>query len=440
MNRNGEGLVGEGAHEEHEPERRSRKPSRKALQNAVETKRYEVKTLQKKLLNKIQAAEGLDDSRNVESVLRDLATTSEGLNVVVQELLSLYAQDVNHDFGDDVLLTNETLTLQRAYALMERLNNRKSDKVLEIGSGVSHCSSRKTKSAKSLSSASSASTARIKAIAEAAVAHESAEFERKIAEKELQRRKREAELERTREQERAQHEKDLAVLAANKRVAMADAKVKAIEQAMTDVEIGENRELPGVPRVNFEERILDWVHTIPSPETLLAQKGPLVPSQSEPIQHAASPQFPGTSVPNLPQPQIDYSSQHVPVIASTPIRDVTRSQLIETLTSANQQIVAGLARQNFPKCQPDIFNGDATLFHPWKAAFKTMIKDADVSPVQEINYLRSFTSGELQRLVDNFRRRQTDPVTLLQSLWKELEIRFGSAAIITNALLERMHV
>ena len=81
---------------------------------------YEVKTLQKKLLNKIQAAEGLDDSRNVESVLRDLATTSEGLNVVVQELLSLYAQDVNHDFGDDVLLTNETLTLQRAYALMER--------------------------------------------------------------------------------------------------------------------------------------------------------------------------------------------------------------------------------------------------------------------------------------------------------------------------------
>ena len=229
MNRNGEGLVGEGAHEEHEPERRSRKPSRKALQNAVETKRYEVKTLQKKLLNKIQAAEGLDDSRNVESVLRDLATTSEGLNVVVQELLSLYAQDVNHDFGDDVLLTNETLTLQRAYALMERLNNRKSDKVLEIGSGVSHCSSRKTKSAKSLSSASSASTARIKAIAEAAAARKSAEFERKIAEKELQRRKREAELERTREQERAQHEKDLAVLAANKRVAMADAKTFSTE-------------------------------------------------------------------------------------------------------------------------------------------------------------------------------------------------------------------
>ena len=219
---------------------------------------------------------------------------------------------------------------------------------------------------------------------------------------------------------------------------MADAKVKAIEQAMTDVEIGEDRKLPGVPGVNFEERILDWVHAIPSPETLLAQKGPLVPSQSEPIQNAASPQFPGTSVPNLLQPQIDDSSQHVPVIASTLIRDVTRSQLNETLTSANQQIVAGLARQNFPKCQPDIFNGDAKLFHPWKAAFKPMIKDADVSPVQEINYLRSFTSGEPQRLVDNFRRRQTDPVTLLQSLWKELEICFGSAAIITNALLERM--
>ena len=68
-----------------------------------------------------------------------------------------------------------------------------------------------------------------------------------------------------------------------------------------------------------------------------------------------------------------------------------------------------------------------------------MIKDADVSPVQEINYLRSFTSEDAQRLVDNYRKRQqNDPVTLLESLWKELERRFGSAAVITNALLERM--
>ena len=58
----------------------------------------------------------------------------------------------------------------------------------------------------------------------------------------------------------------------------------------------------------------------------------------------------------------------------------------------------------------------------------------------KINYLRSFTRGEVQRVVDNFRKRQqNDPVTLLQDLWKELETRFGSAAVITNALLERLN-
>ena len=144
---------------------------------------------------------------------------------------------------------------------MEQIKSRKSVKLLELNTAMSHCSSRNGKSVKSSSCVSSASSARIKAIAEADAARESAEFERKIAEKELQRRKREAEF----EQERAQHEKDLAVLTANKRIAMADAKVKAIEQAMTDDEIGETCESPGMPRIGFEERILDWVHTIPSP-------------------------------------------------------------------------------------------------------------------------------------------------------------------------------
>ena len=68
-----------------------------------------------------------------------------------------------------------------------------------------------------------------------------------------------------------------------------------------------------------------------------------------------------------------------------------------------------------------------------------MLMDTDVSPTQEINYLRSFTSGAPQRLVDNYRKRQMhDPVALLRDLWEELEKRFGSAAVISNSLLERL--
>lgn len=69
-----------------------------------------------------------------------------------------------------------------------------------------------------------------------------------------------------------------------------------------------------------------------------------------------------------------------------------------------------------------------------------MVSDANVSPVQEVNYLRRFTSGEVQKLVDSYRKRkQQDPSRLLSSLWAELERRFGSAAAITRVLLERMN-
>lgn len=65
-----------------------------------------------------------------------------------------------------------------------------------------------------------------------------------------------------------------------------------------------------------------------------------------------------------------------------------------------------------------------------------MINDADKSPDQELNYLRKFTSGNAQQLVDNYRKRlRNDSDSLLQSLWEELERRFGSPAVITNALM-----
>ena len=102
-------------------------------------------------------------------------------------------------------------------------------------------------------------------------------------------------------------------------------------------------------------------------------------------------------------------------------------------------MVSSLAKPSLPKCHPDTFDGDATLFHPWKKAFKTMISEAEIIPEQEINYLRQFSAGEVQRVVDNFRNYHHDPRKLLKDLWTELERRFGSPAVITNALLERLH-
>ena len=96
-------------------------------------------------------------------------------------------------------------------------------------------------------------------------------------------------------------------------------------------------------------------------------------------------------------------------------------------------------RQNLPKCHPDVFSGDFAMFHAWKKAFQAMIYDAEISPEQEINYLHKYTSGEPQKLIDNYRKRiDGNQFKVIKELWSEMERRFGNVAAITNALLQRL--
>ena len=144
-----------------------------------------------------------------------------------------------------------------------------------------------------------------------------------------------------------------------------------------------------VPGIKNEERTSQWVHSShtlnPPPADYRSRPGRTQESlntleQSKPSAVPKSQSF-TQDLPNK-KAQKDTPFNREPIITSTPLIDVTVSQLIETLTSVNQEIVAGLARQNLPKCHPDVFSGDPTIFHPWKAAFKAMIEDVIVSPVQ----------------------------------------------------------
>ena len=276
-----------------------------------------------------------------------------------------------------------------------------------------------------------------------------------MAERELERKTCDAETERIRQQERAQFEKDMAILGADKRAAIANAKLKVFEDAFLEEGLGENFELPEFkhPQIKTEESTSQWVHSSPlldlSPTRNLSRQEtapkPLVLSEgAEPL--LSPPPKPKTSektdqshvLSAHPKSDRKLNDSHVALnqqllISSTPLRDNAGSQLIDFLMVVNQQIIAGLARQNLPKCQPDEFSGDPTLFHPWKAAFKAMLIDTDVSPIQEINYLRSLTSGTPQRLVDNYRKRhKRDPVALLKDMWEELERRLGALPLLAT--------
>ena len=127
-----------------------------------------------------------------------------------------------------------------------------------------------------------------------------------------------------------------------------------------------------------------------------------------------------------------------PALHSTP-KETFSSVPLETFAASNQRLVASLAKQSLPKCHPELFDGDVTMFHSWKRSFKAMVRDADVAADLEINYLRSYTNGEPQQLVDNYRKRQcNNPASTLAELWTELERRFDNTAVLTQALLEQL--
>ena len=81
---------------------------------------------------------------------------------------------------------------------------------------------------------SSSSIARRRALVEVAAARQQAEFDRIIADKENERVRLEAEEELRRKCARAQHGRDMAVLASQKATAVADARLEAIEQSIVE--------------------------------------------------------------------------------------------------------------------------------------------------------------------------------------------------------------
>ncbi|KAK3727498.1 hypothetical protein QZH41_018364 [Actinostola sp. cb2023] len=404
----------------------------KALQNAIEQKRRDLNIIQKKLRLVIANAEKPMLGSDGDKVLSELEPTASEFKSTLQHLTNLCAQDKSNEY-DEEAFKNENQILNYAYVIINRIKSKQTDK-------SSDKSSRRSNKTLSVASTNSSARLRAEAAGEAAAARKNAEYERLIAEKELQRKQREADDQNRRERERAIYEKDMALLTADRNAATANAKLEAIEQAIDARGSEISNDLDDLSPA-LDNRTEDWVlgnqqhNSYVAPEESIPRGGP----PPRPIGAFSTK----SATPSPPFGNANYVPERTfgrPFLASTPVRDITGSQLLEALTTTNRQIVAGLARQNLPKCDPDTFDGDATLFHPWKKAFKAMLSETEISPDQEVNYLRKFTSGEVQRVVDNFRKRQQrDPVKLLRNLWSELERRFGSPAVITNALLERLH-
>lgn len=128
----------------------------------------------------------------------------------------------------------------------------------------------RTRSTLSSRASTSSSAARRKALAEAAAARQEAEYDRLLAEKERERIEMEAEEERKRQSQRARFECHKAVLTANKKLAIAEAKLKAIEQSIEEEdEKATMVTIPGLDNsIDTQEITRAWINTQGTMETL----------------------------------------------------------------------------------------------------------------------------------------------------------------------------
>lgn len=302
----------------------------------------------------MQSVEENSDGSDIKTIVSDLTAAAEEFGSLLQSLLSLYEQDLHNEFIEGAQLKEENEFLQRALLLIDSLKNRiarQSNELLETRSVYSRHSSRRS----SVSRASS-SVARLQALADARATSQEAQYTRLIAEKELERRTRDAEAERIRQQEKARYQSELKILGADKKAAVANAKLKVFEEALLEEELGRDSELPPLefPRVKNEERTSQWVHFSPTPNSPptdcrsragCTQESLSALGQSKPLSPSVEPKRQSSGQdPPCERAKQDTPYNRQPIIASTPLIDATGSQLIETLTSVNQQIVAGLAR------------------------------------------------------------------------------------------------
>ena len=445
-------------------DKRQRAMSQKAVQNAIQatsadldTKEQVLKSTINKTCNALEKGTCLD----VNAMTEPLQLAYMKYQETLEELEGLYGQDKWGDSSNSSqqIMESGKFLLRCALDILDRIKKQKEeiaeDTLSRRSKRTSYASSRTTSQPRS--QASSASSARRKALAEAAAAKEKAEFDRKIAEMENERIRLEAEEDLQRKCARAQYERDMAFLAAERATAVADAKLKAIEQSIADEQmsvileehdsedsrsrtqnwVNDQTDIPpNGDNVGDETHPADTI--VPKHQGATGEKDIQVLPAAAPSNEQTTgepPSIPSTNQP--PPPPRGFAGN--PPIFKPPAEGPTTSRKVEVLDTTNEKLVTSLVRQNLPKCHPDIFEGDPTLFHPWKNAFEAMIQDARLTPAQEMSYLRNYTAGKVQILVDNYRKRQqNNPSQTLQELWAELQRRFGNVAVITNSLLEKL--
>ena len=113
----------------------------------------------------------------------------------------------------------------------------------------------------------------------------------------------------------------------------------------------------------------------------------------------------------------------------------TPSQTVQFSNPADRMecFIQFMARRELIANKIEKFDDRPENFNTWKAAFKNMTNDVNITASEE------YTTGESKRLVQRLRNAYVgNPTAGVQESWKKLGERFGSTAVITNVHLNKL--
>ena len=98
-----------------------------------------------------------------------------------------------------------------------------------------------------------------------------------------------------------------------------------------------------------------------------------------------------------------------------------------------------LSRRELIANKIEKFDSSPENFNTWKAAFKNMIREVNISPSEELALMAEHATGDSNRLIQRLRNAYIEnPTEGVKECWRKLGERFGSTAVVTQVHLDKL--
>lgn len=415
--------------------KRSAKPSLKSLENRMQNDSIKLEKLWDRVVAVITKYR--DHTETVEAIrvaMKDVRATFHEYETVWLSYMDFLARANTTETNQERESVNNMMASRKQFlqSAISDLEERKREVLMEIGSIRSG----------SRASTVSSSAVRAQARAEAAAAIKRAEMQkhRSLAESQsiLRIQQEEMALARRRNEEQAHIES----LRLEEEAAVAIAKANAIDDELGIGTKHDDLQAFELPEVSSSQKVADFIsEQHPEPTQPGSNPAPMFPApQQRSTTHEPVVRDPTEMTPTIHQSRTRQAAPSTTLNPSAPeFHGSDRRLPPSSDADGMRSYVDFMARRELIANKIEKFDDNPMNYHTWKASFNNMIKNVTISPSEELSLLIEYTTRTSKQLVQRLRNAYiANPDKGTAELWRKLDERYGSNAVLVKAHLDRL--